>query len=87
VHGNTSGGTGVVGPYGGGEPWLEEGAGTPNVFYGDMGPNSVDHTHSFTTAGSGTGIAVATSIASSGSSATNANLQPYVVVYMWNRTA
>lgn len=27
------------------------------------------------------------SIASAGSSGTNANLQPYVVVYMWNRTA
>jgi len=34
-----------------------------------------------------TGISVATSIASSGSSGTNANLQPYIVVYMWNRTA
>jgi hypothetical protein len=27
------------------------------------------------------------SLASAGSSGTNANLQPYVVVYMWNRTA
>lgn len=34
-----------------------------------------------------TGITVATSIASTGSSGTNANLQPYVVVYMWTRTA
>lgn len=34
-----------------------------------------------------TGISVATSIASSGSSGTNANLQPYIVVYMWTRTA
>jgi hypothetical protein len=33
-----------------------------------------DHTHTFTTD-------------SSGSSGTNANLQPYIVVYMWNRTA
>ncbi len=32
------------------------------------------HTHAFTTG-------------STGSSGTNANLQPYVVVYMWNRTA
>jgi hypothetical protein len=37
---------------------------------------SLDHTHSI----SGT-------TASSGTSATNANLQPYIVVYMWNRTA
>jgi hypothetical protein len=34
-----------------------------------------------------TGITVATSIASSGSSGTNANLPPYIVVYMWTRTA
>jgi hypothetical protein len=34
-----------------------------------------------------TGITVATSNASTGSSATNANLMPYVVVYMWKRTA
>jgi hypothetical protein len=33
-----------------------------------------DHTHTFTTD-------------STGSSGTNANLQPYIVVYMWNRTA
>jgi hypothetical protein len=34
-----------------------------------------------------TGITVATTNASTGSSATNANLMPYVVVYMWKRTA
>lgn len=34
-----------------------------------------------------TGITVSTTIASTGVSATNANLQPYVVVYMWTRTA
>jgi len=34
-----------------------------------------------------TGITVTTTIASTGSSGTNANLQPYIVVYMWNRTA
>ena len=34
-----------------------------------------------------TSITVATTNASTGSSGTNANLQPYVVVYMWNRTA
>ena len=36
------------------------------------GVNSVDHTHS---------------IATDGSSATNANMPPYQVVYMWTRTA
>lgn len=34
-----------------------------------------------------TGISVATSITSTGSTATNANLQPYITVYMWKRTA
>ena len=34
-----------------------------------------------------TGISASTSISSAGSSATGANLQPYVVVYIWNRTA
>ena len=42
----------------------------------------VNHTHSFTPAGS-----VSTTVDSTGSSGTNANLQPYVVVYIWNRTA
>lgn len=39
------------------------------------------------TSGASTGISVSTSITSSGVSGTGANLQPYVVVYMWNRTA
>jgi len=34
-----------------------------------------------------TGISVSTSIGSTGSSGTNANLQPYLVVKMWQRTA
>lgn len=40
-----------------------------------------------TTASAQTGITVATTVNSTGSSGTGANLQPYVVVYMWNRTA
>jgi hypothetical protein len=39
------------------------------------------------TNGAGTNITVATTNASTGSSGTNANLQPYIVVYMWKRTA
>lgn len=34
-----------------------------------------------------TGISVSTSVTSAGSSGTNANIQPYVVVKMWKRTA
>jgi hypothetical protein len=43
--------------------------------------------YSFSTQSATTGITVATSVASAGVSGTNANLQPYVVVYMWTRTA
>jgi hypothetical protein len=34
-----------------------------------------------------TGITVGTTVNSTGSSGTNANLQPYITVYMWKRTA
>lgn len=34
-----------------------------------------------------TGISASTSVASAGSSGTNANYQPYITVYMWKRTA
>ena len=41
----------------------------------------------FNTATATTGITVATTNASTGSSGTNANYQPYITVYMWKRTA
>jgi hypothetical protein len=34
-----------------------------------------------------TGVTVATTNSSTGSSGTNANYQPYITVYMWKRTA
>jgi microcystin-dependent protein len=40
-----------------------------------------------TTTSSTTGITAATTVASSGSSGTNANIQPYITVFMWKRTA
>jgi hypothetical protein len=40
-----------------------------------------------TTASAVTGVTVATTNASTGSSGTNANLQPYITVRMWKRTA
>jgi hypothetical protein len=40
-----------------------------------------------TTASAGTGISVSTSVGTTGSSGTNANLQPYITVRMWKRTA
>jgi hypothetical protein len=42
---------------------------------------------SYTTNSNTTGITVATTNASTGSSGTNANLPPYITVYMWKRTA
>ena len=45
-------------------------------------PNQTGSTQSATT-----GISVSTSISSTGSSGTNANLPPYITVYMWRRTA
>lgn len=50
---------------------------------------SGNHSHSFsgTTGGVNTNHNHAITVDSAGSSGTNANLQPYVVVYMWNRTA
>ena len=53
---------------------------TPPVTSTGSGSNSPYNTASATT-----GITVANS--TTGVSGTNANLQPYVVVYMWNRTA
>lgn len=53
---------------------------------GTSGNGSIDHKHTFTPAGS-VSTSTSTSVASAGSSGTGANLQPYVVVYMWNRTA
>ena len=76
VHVNVSGGTGVVGPISGAGGGLEEGAGSPNYILENMGLPNTTHTHTF----SGT-------TDSQGGSPTNANLQPYIVVYMWKRTA
>ena len=39
------------------------------------------------TATTGITVATTTTVASTGSSGTNANLQPYITVYMWKRTA
>ena len=54
--------------------------GTDNGVAYDSEPSSA-----FATSSSTTGITVA--VSTTGVSVTNANLQPYVVVYMWNRTA
>ena len=50
-------------------------------------PRSINTNTTFTTNAATTGITVATTNASTGSSGTNANYQPYITVYMWKRTA
>jgi hypothetical protein len=51
------------------------------------GTSSYTTTASINTGDRTTGITVATSNASTGSSGTNANYQPYITVYAWKRTA
>lgn len=68
---------------------------THNVqyYYGNVAnPGSPSSGETFasttkTTMSATTGISVATSISSTGSSGTNANIQPYITVSMWKRTA
>ena len=75
THTNDGGGSSVGGPYGsyGGSNSAEEGAGAPNNYLNSM-QTAGAHTHTVT-------------VDSTGSSGTDANLQPYIVVYMWERTA
>jgi hypothetical protein len=53
------------------------------------GSTNIGNDGSFTgtTVSNTTGISASTSVASAGSSGTNANYQPYITVYMWKRTA
>lgn len=57
------------------------------VGYTQGGSQSVPYPQSVSTGSASTGITVATTVASTGSSGTNANYQPYITVYMWKRTA
>lgn len=55
------------------------------VGFNQGGSQSVPYGSSTSTGSSTTGISVG--ISTTGSSGTNANLQPYITVYMWKRTA
>jgi hypothetical protein len=54
---------------------------------GTTGGISANHNHAFTTGGVNANHNHSFTTASAGSSGTNANLQPYITVYMWKRTA
>jgi hypothetical protein len=58
--------------------------GSGSYAYGGTGANISVVTK---TAMASTGITVATTNSTEGTSGTNANMQPYIVVYMWKRTA
>jgi hypothetical protein len=73
--GKPNGATGIV-TYNG----LSANSGSGDQFSGSQYSIDASHSHSFS--GSLTG-----STSTEGSSGTNANLQPYIVVYMWQRTA
>ena len=62
-------------------------ANTPNIYDGASGGNNnLGYAQTLTTSSVSGGTPSGT-ISTEGVSGTNANLQPYVVVYMWNRTA
>jgi len=90
VHTNSQGEYGVLNSAataGGGG--VEEGAGAPNIFYDSMGNPNVQHTHTFSggTSGQNDSHTHSFTTASAGASGTNANMQPYQVVYMWVRSS
>ena len=91
VHTNSQGQYGVLNNSASGSAGVEEGAGAPNIFYDSMGNPNVQHTHNYSGNTGGVNVdhthTVNGTTASNGASGTNANLPPYVVVYMWNRTA
>jgi hypothetical protein len=65
--------------------WYEQGQGSDAVQ--TLAVQGQSTTRSYSTASATTGISVATTVASAGESGTNKNLQPYITVYMWKRTA
>lgn len=61
--------------------------GTKNEFNSLRGPSGLRTDGQNKSETKTTGISVSTSVASAGSSGSDANLPPYIVVYMWRRTA
>lgn len=67
-------GSGVLSATGGAQPNRPQGAGGTNGNLPTLSLSIPDHSHSVT-------------VNSTGTSGTNANLPPYITVYMWKRTA
>lgn len=63
-------------------------SGTGGTAGSQTASTNIDHTHSFTTGGVSANHThtVSGTTDNAGASGTNANLQPYIVVYIWNRT-
>jgi hypothetical protein len=66
-----------------------DGVNVGSTFYASDGDSnsSGGNTQSMTSSSATPAITASTTVASTGVSATNANLPPYIVVYMWKRTA
>jgi hypothetical protein len=58
-----------------------------NINFTGTGGTPYNNSNSTNTASSTANITATTTIASTGASGTNANLPPYITVYMWKRTA
>lgn len=75
------------GGYNYGSSWYgTDGTDTRTQEYDDLWGGSVSVGAALTSSRT-TGITASTTVASNGSSGTNANYQPYITVYMWKRTA
>jgi hypothetical protein len=76
VHTSGVGGSFIIGNAGGNNGFDAGGLYPPTAGVPTTDVNNVDHSHTFS------GVT-----GTEGQSGTNANLQPYIVVYMWKRTA
>ena len=63
------------------------GTGGGAINTGVLSPSAGNSNGAYQTDFASTGVTVATTVNSAGSSGTNANYQPYITVYMWKRTA
>jgi hypothetical protein len=89
VHGSGVGGSFIIGNAGGNIGFDAGGLYPPTAGVGTTDVNNVDHSHTVNggTSGQSAGHTHSFTTDSAGASGTNANLPPYIVVYMWNRTA